>query len=44
MLTPQIERDASVALYWDFENLHARLGEERDPGAYARADNRFLPQ
>ncbi|MBK6651095.1 MAG: NYN domain-containing protein [Betaproteobacteria bacterium] len=44
MLTPQIERDASVALYWDFENLHASLCEERDPGAYARPDNRFRPQ
>src|SRR5687767_10772214 len=34
----------SVALYWDFENLHAALCEEKDPGAYARPDNRFKPQ
>jgi len=34
----------SVALYWDFENLHAGLCEEREPGAYARGDFRFKPQ
>ena len=34
----------SVALYWDFENLHASLCEDKDPGAYARPDNRFKPQ
>jgi len=34
----------SVALYWDFENLHASLCEEKDPGSYARPDNRFKPQ
>ena len=33
-----------VALYWDFENLHASLCEEKDPGSYARPDNRFKPQ
>jgi hypothetical protein len=33
-----------VALYWDFENLHAGLCEEKDPGFYARPDNRFKPQ
>ena len=44
MLQAHIERDASVALYWDFENLHASLCEDRDPGAYARPDNRFRPQ
>jgi hypothetical protein len=38
------EREPSVALYWDFENLHASLCEDRDPGAYARPDNRFRPQ
>ena len=37
-------RGRSVALYWDFENLHASLCEARDPGAYARPDNRFKPQ
>jgi uncharacterized protein (TIGR00288 family) len=34
----------SVALYWDFENLHASLCEAQDPGSYARPDNRFKPQ
>lgn len=34
----------AVALYWDFENLHAALCEEKDPGAYARPDNRFKAQ
>ncbi|AEG92785.1 NYN domain-containing protein [Ramlibacter tataouinensis] len=34
----------SVALYWDFENLHAGLCDEREPGAYARQDFRFKPQ
>ncbi len=34
----------SVALYWDFENLHASLCEAKDPGSYARPDNRFKPQ
>ena len=33
-----------VALYWDFENLHASLCEGKDPGSYARPDNRFKPQ
>lgn len=35
----------SVALYWDFENLHASLQEERfGEGAYSKADNRFKVQ
>lgn len=34
----------SVALYWDFENLHAGLVEAADPGAYARPDTRFKVQ
>lgn len=35
----------SVALYWDFENLHAGLVEARQgEGAYAKQDNRFKPQ
>lgn len=34
----------TVALYWDFENIHAGLCEEADPGAYARGDFRFRPQ
>lgn len=33
----------SVALYWDFENLHAGLSEEKEPGAYGR-ENRFKLQ
>ena len=36
--------DRSVALYWDFENLHASLCEDREPGMYGRPDNRFKPQ
>jgi hypothetical protein len=35
----------SVALYWDFENLHASLCEEQfGEGAYAKPDARFKPQ
>ncbi len=35
----------SVALYWDFENLHAGLMEAKyGEGAYAKPDNRFKPQ
>lgn len=33
-----------VALYWDFENLHASLCEEKTPGSYAVPDNRFKVQ
>jgi uncharacterized LabA/DUF88 family protein len=33
-----------VALYWDFENLHASLCEQKEPGSYARPDNRFKLQ
>lgn len=33
----------SVALYWDFENLHAGLAEEKEPGSYSR-ENRFRGQ
>jgi len=36
---------SSVALYWDFENLHAGLLESKyGEGAYAKQDNRFKPQ
>ena len=36
---------SSVALYWDFENLHAALVDERaGEGAYARPDARFRVQ
>lgn len=34
----------TVALYWDFENIHAGLSEEKEPGGYARGDFRFKPQ
>ena len=35
----------SVAMYWDFENLHAGVLEARyGEGAYAKQDNRFKPQ
>jgi uncharacterized LabA/DUF88 family protein len=35
----------SVALYWDFENLHAGLLESKyGEGAYAKQDIRFKPQ
>ena len=36
--------DRSVALYWDFENLHASLCEAQQEGFYARQDNKFRPQ
>lgn len=40
-----IESGRSVALYWDFENLHAGLLESKyGDGAYAKPDNRFKPQ
>jgi len=38
------ETPASVALYWDFENLHASLAEARQEGAYSKQDNRFRVQ
>ncbi|MBL0729446.1 NYN domain-containing protein [Piscinibacter sp. HJYY11] len=35
----------TVAVYWDFENLHAGVLEARyGEGAYAKPDNRFRPQ
>ena len=38
-------RQSIVALYWDFENLHAGLMEARHgEGAYAKPDNRFKVQ
>jgi uncharacterized LabA/DUF88 family protein len=33
-----------VALYWDFENLHAALCEARSEGSYSTPDNRFKVQ
>ena len=39
-----VEEQYSVALYWDFENLHASLCEARQEGAYSKQDNRFRVQ
>ena len=44
MRQPASETQASVALYWDFENLHASLCEARQEGAYSKQDNRFRVQ
>lgn len=39
------EESRSVALYWDFENLHAGLAEAKfGEGFYGRSDSRFKPQ
>ena len=38
------DENRSVALYWDFENLHASLCEARQEGAYSKQDNRFKVQ
>ena len=39
------EANRSVALYWDFENLHAGLAEARfGEGTYGKPDTRFKPQ
>jgi uncharacterized LabA/DUF88 family protein len=38
------EEDRSVALYWDFENLHASLWEDRQDDSYGKTDNRFKVQ
>ena len=42
-LSERAERP-SVALYWDFENLHAALCEARLEGSYSKQDNRFRVQ
>ena len=44
MRTRTSEEDRSVALYWDFENLHASLCEARQEGIYSTQDNRFKVQ
>jgi len=45
MSTSNKDDNASVAMYWDFENLHAGLMEAKyGEGAYAKQDNRFKPQ
>jgi uncharacterized LabA/DUF88 family protein len=39
------DNNRSVAIYWDFENLHAGVLETKyGEGAYARQDIRFKPQ
>lgn len=44
MLKRDSEEEESVALYWDFENLHASLCEARQEGSYSKQDNRFKVQ
>lgn len=45
MRTNDNGESGSVALYWDFENLHAGLMEAKHgEGAYAKQDNRFKVQ
>ncbi|MGH6628094.1 MAG: NYN domain-containing protein [Burkholderiaceae bacterium] len=44
MLKRDSKEDRSVALYWDFENLHASLCEALQEGAYSKQDNRFKVQ
>ena len=44
MRTRGTQEQSSVALYWDFENLHASLCEARQEGAYSKQDNRFRVQ
>ena len=44
MVKPGSENQFSVALYWDFENLHASLCEARQEGGYASQDKRFRVQ
>jgi uncharacterized LabA/DUF88 family protein len=41
---PLNNEGGSVALYWDFENIHAALCNEREPGSYSQKDNRFRVQ
>jgi uncharacterized LabA/DUF88 family protein len=44
MLSEPGPEGQTVALYWDFENIHGGLCERKEPGAYARGDFRFKPQ
>lgn len=45
MLRVEGEDGSAVALYWDFENLHAALFEQKNgDGSYAKSDLRFKPQ
>lgn len=45
-MTRPVDADArpGVALYWDFENVHASLWEERQNDSYGKTDNRFKVQ
>lgn len=43
MASQSVEEGRSVALYWDFENLHASLSDEKEAGSYGR-ENRFKLQ
>ena len=45
MSTDDMTGSRAVAIYWDFENLHAGLVEAKyGDGAYAKPDNRFKSQ
>ena len=45
MVRNDSEENRSVALYWDFENLHASLVEARfGEGYYSKPDSRFKVQ
>ena len=45
MSIDEIAASRAVAIYWDFENIHAGLVEGKyGEGAYAKQDNRFKPQ
>jgi len=46
MNTPQAPAtsNSAVALYWDFEHLHAALCEAKAEGTYSGQDNRFRVQ
>jgi hypothetical protein len=44
MVNSDGEGSLSVALYWDFENIHAALCDAKEAGSYSRQDNRFKPQ
>ena len=44
-MMPSTNDASTVALYWDFENLHAALFEAKyGDGSYGKADSRFKPQ
>lgn len=45
MVDNNLDHGRSVALYWDFENLHAGVLDARyGEGTYAKQDSRFKPQ